>query len=373
MFHPFEIAFCGLSGSGKTTLATEVIRHFRLKGDEPAYYKHGCHHFDIDREGKDSFLARQAGAALVMISDPGKEAIIAEAPGTLSNASTLLSCDMLMIEGLKELKIPKLLLVDAGRAILPLMENGTVSQVLGLVHDGNSDGLDNYGLPLFCRDDVPGIAAFIERCLADRAAEVPLNGLVLAGGLSSRMGTDKALLSYHPENQLVTTAALLSCTCGEVFISCRQEQAATYCTFGYPVITDSYLDMGPMGGLLSAQRHAPDAAWLVAACDLPFICADTINALLSNRDPFRYATGFMSPESGRPEPLLTIYEPKSRQALLRQHSLGNDSLSSFLQLSRAVLIKPVNPGSITNVNDKDQMDAAKKAIHSSRCSPRNPE
>ena len=36
------------------------------------YYKHGCHHFDIDREGKDSFVVRQSGASVVMVSDPEK-------------------------------------------------------------------------------------------------------------------------------------------------------------------------------------------------------------------------------------------------------------------------------------------------------------
>ncbi len=69
LFHPFEIAFCGYSGSGKTTLIAEVVRYLSQRLSI-AYYKHGCHRFDIDREGKDSWVVRQAGAATVMISDP---------------------------------------------------------------------------------------------------------------------------------------------------------------------------------------------------------------------------------------------------------------------------------------------------------------
>ena len=362
MFHPYEIAFCGLSGSGKTTLMTEVIRHFRLKGHEPASFKHGCHHFDIDRESKDSFRFRQAGAVSVLISDPVKEAIISDGPGSLSNTPVLLSSDMLFIEGLKELEIPKLLLVDTKREILPMMEMGTVSQVLALVHDGNADGLDSYGLPLFCRNDVAGVAGFIERCFAQRAAAIPLFGLVLAGGLSSRMGTDKALLSYHAGNQLVTTAALLSDKCDKVFISCRQEQAETYSGYGHPIITDCYLGMGPMGGLLSAQRSHPDSAWLVTACDLPFVEADTIASLLSSRDPFRFATAFTSPGSKLPEPLLTIYEPKTRQALLQQHASGNDSLSSFLRHSRILSTESNAPSTLRNVNDPASMAEVKEVL-----------
>ena len=54
LFHPFEIAFCGYSGSGKTTLIREVVRHLSLR-HSIAYYKHGCHRFEIDREGKAVF------------------------------------------------------------------------------------------------------------------------------------------------------------------------------------------------------------------------------------------------------------------------------------------------------------------------------
>jgi molybdopterin-guanine dinucleotide biosynthesis protein A len=368
MFHPFEIAFCGLSGSGKTTLLTRVISHFHQKGYEPACFKHGCHHFDIDREGKDSFRARQAGALSVMISDPVKEAVISDGPGSLSNTTLLLSRDMLFIEGLKELPIPKLILVDAERSILPLIENGTVNQVLALVHDGRAEGLENFGMPLFCRDDIAGIAAFVERFFAQRADEVPLYGMVLAGGLSSRMGTDKALLNYHAENQLVRTASLLSETCSKVFISCRAEQSSAYSDYGFPVITDTYLDMGPLGGLLSAQRSHPDAAWLLVACDLPFLDGNTLASLLSNRDPFRHATALMSPESRHPEPLLAIYEPKSRRPLLQQHASGNDSLSSFLRNSRILKIDPDNPDALKNVNDNEEMTAARQSLFSSRSS-----
>jgi len=364
MFHPFEIAFCGLSGSGKTTLLTRVISHFHQKGYEPACFKHGCHHFDIDREGKDSFRARQAGALSVMIADPLKEAVISDGPGSLSNTTLLFSRDMLFIEGLKELPIPKLILVDDGRAILPLIENGTVNRVLALVHDGRADGLENFGLPLFCRDDITGIAAFVERCFVQRAAEVPLLGLVLAGGLSSRMGTDKALLSYHSENQLVRTASLLSGICSKVFVSCRAEQSSAYSDYGLSVITDTYLDMGPMGGLLSAQRSHPDAAWLLAACDLPFLDSNMLVSLHSNRDPFRHATAFLSPESVHPEPLVAIYEPKSRHRLLQQHAAGNDSLSSFLRNSRILKIEPDNPDALKSVNDNAQMNAARQSLFS---------
>jgi molybdopterin-guanine dinucleotide biosynthesis protein A len=358
MFHPFEIAFCGLSGSGKTTLLVKVLRHFRQAGHEPAYFKHGCHRFDIDRQGKDSFLARQAGAVSVMISDPEKEALISDGSGSISQSSALLPCDMLFIEGLKELPIPKMLLVDPSGSILELLESGRISNVIALVHASDQAGIDRFGVPLFHRDDLAGITGFIQRHLDGQAAEIPLYGLVLAGGRSSRMGEDKAMLNYRQENQLLTTASLLEGSCSRVFVSCRQEQAEEYCRFGLPVITDSYLDIGPMGGLLSAQRIHPGAAWLIAACDFPFMDAGTIEALSSSRDPFRFATAFLGPDTGRPEPLLTIYEPKSRMKILQQHAAGNDSLSSFLMRSRSMIVEPEYPAALRNINDKTGMTEA---------------
>ena len=354
MFHPFEIAFCGLSGSGKTTLLTRVLRHFRQTGREPAYFKHGCHRFDIDREGKDSFLARQAGAQAVMIADPEKEALISGSGG-IRPESALLPFDLLFIEGLKELPIPKVLMVDTAGAIISHLESGTVRNVIALVHGGNGSGLERFGLPLFHRDDIGSITTFLESCLAGRAAEVPLYGLVLAGGRSSRMGRDKAMLTYGGESQLAATATLLSGQCRRVFVSCRQEQAEAYRETGLPAITDTYLDLGPLGGLLSAQRLHPEAAWFIAACDFPFLDARIFATLTARRDPFRFATAFLLPGSDRPEPLCTIYEPKSRQSLLLRHGEGNDSLSSFLRQSRITLIDPDDPEALRNVNDRDGM------------------
>lgn len=355
MFHPFELAFCGLSGSGKTTLLDKVIRHFSRKGNRIAYFKHGCHHFDIDREGKDSFLARQAGAATVMISDPEKEAIISTGAGSLSSHPSMLSSDILFIEGLKELPIPKILVIDQGKVILEHLERGTVTNVVALAWSDSPEGLEQYGLPCFSRDDEQGIATFIESWFRTKADANALYGLVLTGGKSSRMGTDKALLNYHGETQLERTACLLSTTCRKVFVSCRQEQAPQYSTFGIPPITDSYLDLGPLGGLLSAQREHPDAAWLIAACDMPLLDHDTLRTLAGRRNPFTFATAFRDPASGHPEPLLSIYEPKSRLPLLLQHAQGNNSLSSFLRHSRITITEPANASALHNINNNTDM------------------
>src|SRR5689334_343280 len=89
----------------------------------------------------------------------------------------------------------------------------------------------------------------------------PLNGLVLAGGKSSRMGRDKGHLNWHGREQRYYLVDLLTPFCESVFISIREEQRAAI-PDGYRIITDSYEERGPYAALLSAFEKNPEAAWL---------------------------------------------------------------------------------------------------------------
>ena len=333
-----------------------MVRHLSQR-HSIAYYKHGCHRFDIDREGKDSWTVAQAGASTVMISDPEKKALVTGhgRKSQLLERQAFSDHDLLIVEGLKELPLPKLLLVDRERRILDLISNGSVTNVAALVVPDDPCSYPSFGIPLFQRDNIGVIAGFIETLLLDRSSkENPLHGLVLAGGRSSRMGSDKALITYHGSNQLVHTSELLQQQCHEVFISCREDQAAKYREFGFPLIIDSYLGIGPLGGLLSAQRNIPSAAWVIAACDLPFLDEAIIQQLCTQRDPLRFATAFRHPESGCIEPLCTCYEPKSRTRLMLRHLEGKNSLSAFLNESRIKELALKDSKALQNINDPDE-------------------
>jgi molybdopterin-guanine dinucleotide biosynthesis protein A len=291
-----------------------------------------------------------------MISDPEKKALVT-GHGTDSpwlERYAFSDHDLLIVEGLKELPLPKLLLVDREHRILDLVSNGSVTNVAALVVPDDPGSYPSFGIPLFQRDSIGVIAGFIETLLLDRSSkESPLHGLVLAGGRSSRMGSDKALITYHGSNQLVHTSELLQQQCHEVFISCREDQAATYREFGFPLIIDSYLGIGPLGGLLSAQCSIPSAAWVIAACDLPFLDEAIIQQLCTQRDTLRFATAFRHSESGRIEPLCACYEPKSRTRLMLQHLEGKNSLSAFLNESRIKELALQESKALQNINDSE--------------------
>ncbi|HVI46936.1 MAG TPA: NTP transferase domain-containing protein [Chitinophaga sp.] len=142
----------------------------------------------------------------------------------------------------------------------------------------------------------------------------PLKGLVLCGGLSTRMQEDKSKIVYHGMPQWQYLSQLLAGFTDEVYLSCRHEQLTAF--NNYPnTITDAVPYGGPSAGLLSAHQQFPAAAWLVLACDLPLISSQSLEVLIRSRNPHKAATAFISPVNNLPEPLIAIWEPAGLAAL----------------------------------------------------------
>ena len=104
-----------------------------------------------------------------------------------------------------------------------------------------------------------------------------LNGLVLAGGKSTRMGKDKGSLDYHGKPQREFMADLLSQFCEETYISVRENQVVQS---EYKLLEDTFVGLGPFGAIASAMRNNPNTSWLVVACDLPLLDEKTLNFLV---------------------------------------------------------------------------------------------
>jgi molybdopterin-guanine dinucleotide biosynthesis protein A len=190
----------------------------------------------------------------------------------------------------------------------------------------------------------------------------PIYGLILAGGSSRRMGRDKALIAYHGKSQIEWTAERARVVCERVYLSVRPDQAAEPARTVLPQIIDRVADKGPIAGLMAAQAEAPEAAWLVLACDLPFIDEETLRHLAAVRDPARVATAYRSSRDGLPEPLCAIFEPKSR-ALIEAHvGAGKDCPRQFLIVSDTLLIDQPNPHALDNINTPAEFQAASSSI-----------
>lgn len=186
----------------------------------------------------------------------------------------------------------------------------------------------------------------------------PLHGLVLAGGESRRMGRDKALLDYHGAPQLEWAWGLVSRHCERAFVSVRRAHAQDGVRAGLPQIVDGELGAGPIAGIVAAQAAHPQAAWLVVACDLPFLNDATLARLVAKRGA-QPVTAYRSAHDGLPEPLCAIYEPATREQILASVDAGRHCPRKFILATGVALLDLPESSVLDNVNTPDELaDAA---------------
>lgn len=229
------------------------------------------------------------------------------------------------------------------------------------VFDFIKEAVPNWeSLPTYRLDETGKIINFFKSKM--QLAKPELNGLVLAGGKSERMGFDKASVNWHGKEQRYYMADLLKTVCAEVFISCRDNQLAEL-NDEYRGLPDTFTGLGPYGAILSAFRKKPDNAWLVVACDLPLIDGETLQYLIDNRDSSSIATAFQNESQGFPEPLITIWEPKSYPVLLSFLAQGYSCPRKVLINSNVTIINPPDQEALTNVNTPEELDKIKRLLH----------
>ncbi|MEL6355883.1 MAG: molybdenum cofactor guanylyltransferase [Bacteroidota bacterium] len=190
----------------------------------------------------------------------------------------------------------------------------------------------------------------------------PLKALILAGGKSTRMGTDKAQLQYLKG---ITEAERLADVCEELGL----EPYLSLCESSnnpakhLPIVWDRFVGMGPMGAICSAFLHQPDAAWLVLACDLPLLEKEHIQRLIEARDSRHYATAVQGKDRPFPEPLIAIYEPRAYQRLLQFLSLGYACPRKLLINSDITTLLFETELPLTNANTPEERKLVLDILH----------
>jgi molybdopterin-guanine dinucleotide biosynthesis protein A len=178
------------------------------------------------------------------------------------------------------------------------------------------------------------------------------------------MHADKAALPYEGRAQLERAMSLLEAHVERVFVSVRPDQVNDSLRAKFAQIVDVQQNIGPLAGILAAQERYPDVAWLVLACDLPFLNAQTLTRLLSARRAQRLATAYKSSHDGLPEPLCAVYEPSSHAALLRHVASGHNCPRKFLLKADVELLDEPDPRALDNVNTREEYGSAVTAMGS---------
>jgi molybdenum cofactor guanylyltransferase len=190
----------------------------------------------------------------------------------------------------------------------------------------------------------------------------PLHGLVLAGGRSTRMQRDKAGLDYGGKPQLVRAMEVISPLVTRAFVSVRAGQQQDPLRAAYETIADLQSDLGPLAGIQAALRAHPDHAWLVLACDLPFLDQATLRHLIAHRAPGRLASAYRSRFNGLPEPLCAIYEPASLASLEAWITQGERCPRGWLARNDVELLDLPAAQALDNVNTAEEYAAASSMV-----------
>lgn len=186
----------------------------------------------------------------------------------------------------------------------------------------------------------------------------PLNGLILAGGKSSRMGVDKSRIQYFDKSQPDHLAEILTPFCKEIYVSCRNTWSNTI----VPVLIDQFEFEGPLNGILTAFQHRPEAAWLTVPVDMPNIDAELIELLVANRNPSKMASCFRDSTGKQPEPLLAIWEPVAADKLVAYCSGGGRSPREFLLNNPVELLTVPHPNYLLNINTPQDLAEFRKKV-----------
>ncbi len=155
------ISIVGKSDSGKTTLIEKLVPELIRRGYRVATIKHDIHGFEVDREGKDSWRHKQAGAHTVMISSPHKVALIQDVEKDLTLSEIrekfIKDVDLILSEGYKRDVQPKIEIFrkEKHKELLCTKEDHLVAIV--------SNKKFHVGVPCFQLDDMKGLAKFIEK------------------------------------------------------------------------------------------------------------------------------------------------------------------------------------------------------------------
>ena len=168
---PF-LSFVGRSNTGKTTVIERIIPILCERGLKVAVIKHHPHDFDIDIPGKDTYRYKQAGATMSILASPGKVAVVEDTAKELALEEIITryvrDVDLLLIEGFKKAKIPKIEVFQGKEGTDVPVCAGDINLIAII-----TDEIVETSLPVFSRNDVQGIAEFIiSRFVGRKPSEV---------------------------------------------------------------------------------------------------------------------------------------------------------------------------------------------------------
>jgi molybdopterin-guanine dinucleotide biosynthesis protein A len=202
----------------------------------------------------------------------------------------------------------------------------------------------------------------------------PISVGILAGGQSTRMGTDKALLPLPPNDKTLMQIVIerVQPLGEDIFVVSRMRPE--YERFGVPLRPDLYADAAVLGGIGSALRHARCERCLVVSCDHPFLATPLLSAMAAAEGEWDVLIPSLPGESRQGgkfvrQTLHAVYRKTCIPAIERAISNGRFHIVSFFDDVRVCeigleSIAQFDPDlrSFFSVNTPDAYEAARKML-----------
>jgi len=150
-----------------------------------------------------------------------------------------------------------------------------------------------------------------------------ITAVILAGGKSTRMKQDKALVKIDDTTLLDKQINLLSNIFDNIIISSNIEYKT-----GFDYIKDIYKDKGPISGIYSILQNIETDKAFIIAVDMPFVSEDIINKLIDNCSDFDITIPIIN---NNIEPTCAIYSKNCIKIIEKQIQNNNNRLSYFIK------------------------------------------
>jgi len=182
--------------------------------------------------------------------------------------------------------------------------------------------------------------------------------IIMAGGGSRRMGTDKSMLDIEGQPIIERTCKRLAACFEQILISANE--ANKYDFLGFEIISDKVPEQGPLMGIASALEASANEINFVIACDIPQIELREVRRILSEAAKSNADIIIPVSKEGKYEPLFAVYRRSSLKAINKVLSSGGRKISDVFDLCK---IKEVKLGTrLVNLNTMAEYEEFQKNL-----------
>lgn len=187
-----------------------------------------------------------------------------------------------------------------------------------------------------------------------------ITGIILAGGKSSRMGSDKGIVNLNGKKFIEHILEAVLPNVNEVLIIANNDN---FNNLGYKVIKDKIKDCGPLGGIYTGLMNSQTENNIVVSCDIPFINSDLIKYIIENTSN---ADITVPVYKGNIEPLCAVYTKRTADQIYNLIMNKDLKIQNILKyfITKEIFITKMqefyNDKLFVNINTPEELEQQKE-------------